>query len=98
MSASIPDPYEVYPIKNNLWFKNKEAHKMMRSKQNSRVFCTYCRHHNCYDPTFVYGNRSLKKSKVVQCSKTKYADKIVISPDFVSIKNGENNFDEYDLE
>jgi hypothetical protein len=98
MSDPTPDPYEAYPIKDNLWLKNNEAHKMMRSKQNSKEYCTYCRHHHCYDPTIVYGNRSLKKSKVVQCYKTKYIDKIVISPDFVNIRNGENNLDDYDLE
>ena len=90
MAESIQDHHEPFPISDNLWFKNYTAHKMMRSKHsNSKEYCSYCRNHRCFDPTRVSGNRSLKKSKVVSYKTTKYADKLVVSVDFVNIKNGE---------
>lgn len=97
MSESIQDTYESYPIKDDNWFKNNEAHKIMRTKKDkSHSYCTYCRHHHCGDPTTVYGNRSLKKSKVVSYKTTKYADKPVIMPDFLSIRNGETTFADFE--
>lgn len=95
MSESIQDTYESYPIKDDNWFKNNVAHSISRVKKDKgKIYCTYCRHHHCGDPMRVYGNRSLKKSKVIQYAKTKYADKLVIMPDFVSIMNGEMNYNE----
>jgi hypothetical protein len=99
MSDTFPDPYESYPIKDNLWFKNNNAHSIARKKNDkSNTYCTFCRHHHCGDPTRVYGNRSLKKSKVVSSAKTKYTEKPVMSPDFLNVINGENNFEDYNLE
>lgn len=95
MSDPIQDPYEFYPNKDNDWFKNNVAHKRAKAKrEKSNQFCTYCMHHHCGDPTKVYGKRSLKKSKVIQYAKTKYADKLVIMPDFVSIMNGETKLED----
>jgi hypothetical protein len=98
MSETVQDPYESYPIKDDNWFKNNTAHSIARIKKDKGgLFCTVCRHHHCGDIQPVYGNRSLKKSKVIIQHKTKYADKPVIMPDFLSIKNGEILFDDYDF-
>jgi hypothetical protein len=99
MTEFIHDPYMSYPIKDNIWHKNNVAHIIMRAKKiKNNDYCAHCCHHRCGDPTKVYGNRSLKKSKVVSCNVTKYADKCVLMPDFLSIKNGETTFVDYDME
>lgn len=96
---TFPDSYETYAIKNDTWLKNNVAHLRARVKRDKgNRFCTYCMHHLCGDPTKVFGNKSLKKSKVVGPAKTKYVQKPVISPDFLNVNNGENNFEDYDLE
>jgi hypothetical protein len=96
MTEPIQDLYESYPIKNDIWFKNNTAHSIARIKKDKGgLFCTVCRHHHCGDIQPVYGNKSLKKSKVVIQHKTKYADKPVIMPDFVSIMNGELYLNDY---
>jgi hypothetical protein len=98
MSELVQDLYETYPIKDDNWFKNNVSHSIARIKKDKGgKYCTVCRHHHCGDIQPVYGNRSLKKSKVVTQHKTKYADKIVIMPYFLSIKNGEILFDNSDF-
>lgn len=98
MSELVQDLYESYPIKDDNWFKNITSHSISRIKKDKGgKYCTVCRHHHCGDIQPVYGNRSLKKSKVVIQHKTKYADKLVIMPYFLSIKNGEMNLNDYDF-
>lgn len=88
MSEPIPDLYESYPIKNDLWYKNNEAHKVMRAKQNQKPFCAHCHNRHCYDYEKVRGDKALKKckfsttySKPLKNSDTKEA--------FINHKNGE---------
>ena len=98
MAEPIQDSYESYPIKENYWNKNNVSHTISRAKKTKgRDYCSYCRHHHCYDPTRVHGNKSLKKSKVVSYKTTKYADKLVVMPEFVSIRNGETHFEDNNL-
>jgi hypothetical protein len=98
MFDSIQDLYESYPVKDDLWSKNNVAHNISRTKKDKGgKYCTVCRHHHCGDIQSVYGNRSLKKSKVVIQNKTKYTDKLVIMPDFVNIINGEMILNDYDF-
>lgn len=88
MPDSLPDPYDSYPIKDNNWFKNNVSHKMMRAKQNSGPYCTFCCH-RCYDPNTVHGRRSLKKSKVITYHHTKFYVNSDVNPHFMDRRNGE---------
>ncbi len=91
MSEIVQDSYESYPIKDNLWHKNNEAHKMMRNKNKNsgRWFCVVCMH-RCVDPHPVRGTKSLKKTKDLELKTHKYERKPVLNP--------ENNVDDYELE
>ena len=92
---STPDIYEFYPIKDNLWHKNNEAHKLMRNKNNNsgKWFCVVCLH-RCCDPLRVRGNKSLKKTKDLNSKTHKYERKPVLCPDYQN--NSENLNKGYD--
>lgn len=97
--TNIPDSYESYPIKDNLWHKNNEAHKMMRNKNNNsgKWFCVVC-FHRCCDPLRVRGNKSLKKTKDLNSKTHKYERKPLVCPDYLNTNNGENSTQDYILE
>ncbi len=50
-------------------------------KYSSSNYCTYCGHHHCYDPTSVYGVKSLKKSKGTGIEKRYQKDLMFIDYD-----------------
>ncbi len=99
MSNTIQDqnqiPYELFSTKDDTWFKNNQSHKMMRNKHNSGKYCSRCRNRNCYDADRIYGNKSLKKSKIIKYRQLKYTDKpAFLGTDFVYIRNGETKVEE----
>jgi hypothetical protein len=62
----------------------------MRTKPTNSPYCTSCHHRNCGDPTTVYGNRSLKKSKVCAWRTTKVdRNRVDMDPFFLNARNGE---------
>ena len=95
----IPDRYETFPFKDNLWYKNNQAHKVMRAKNKSsgRWFCVGC-FHRCYDPFPVRGNKSLKKTKDLNSKTHKYERKPDMNPHYLNTNNGENSNEDYILE
>jgi hypothetical protein len=73
-----------------LWRKNELAHQRMRSKPANNPYCTYCHHRRCGDPNTVYGNRSLKKSKVCVWRTTKVdRNRVDMDPLYLNARNGE---------
>jgi hypothetical protein len=98
MTEPIQDSYESYPIKDNLWHKNNEVHKMMRNKNKNsgKWFCVYC-FHRCGDPLRVRGTKSLTKTKDLNSKTHKYERKSVLYPNYLNINNGENNNEDYEL-
>lgn len=98
MSEPIQDSYKIYPIKDNLWHKNNEAHKMMRNKNNNsgKWFCVVC-FHRCCDPLRVRGTKSLKKTKDLNSKTHKYERKPVLNTDYLNMNTYENNNEEYKL-
>ncbi len=80
--------------KENLWRKNELAHQRMRTKPSNSPYCTYCHHRRCGDPNTVYGNRSLKKSKVCAWRTTKVdRTRVDMDPFFLNARNGEQFVD-----
>ncbi len=84
--------------KEDLWSKNHQAHEMMRTKgkQKTGDYCTYCCHRRCNsrENELVYGNRSLKKSKIPIKGINKYVETSVLNPYFVNLRNGETTLEE----
>lgn len=98
MSDTNCNSYETYAIKDNLWHKNNEAHKIMRSKNNNsgKWFCVGC-FHRCCDPLRVRGTKALKKTKDLNSKTHKYERNPVMCPNYVNTNNGENNNEDYEL-
>ena len=94
MNSDI-ETFETFYDKENLWRKNELAHQILRKRNNTRPYCTFCRHRGCYDPTTVHGDKSLKKSKVVSCRTTKIDScrwqwHFVSDPKYLNTRNGES--------
>jgi hypothetical protein len=96
-NTSIYLNHHETPFKENIWVKNKQAHALMREKQNTGVYCTRCSHRHCKSwdgPELVHGNRSLKKSKIPIKGIVKYVENSALNPYFVYIRNGETTLKE----
>ena len=89
MSDSMPESMPETEFKENMWWKNEQAHQYMRSKSSSAPYCTFCHHRRCGDPTRVHGSRSLKKSKMCAWRTTKIDRHLWYIPEYLNRRNGE---------
>ncbi len=88
--TAMNDDSVLFLGKENLWRKNELAHQRMRSKPANGPYCTFCHHRRCGDPNTVYGNRSLKKSKVCAWRTIKVSrNRLDMDPSYINARNGE---------